>query len=135
MPSCAEHLQQCDTATSVQLILETEDPSKYADWIVITAFYQALHWVDAFFALEGYDPQRHGPTYKNCKNKRILIDLGRNGSVREKLKPIRDNYSALYKASITARYEEESYKDRSNDVKKLLETDLKSIKNHISPLV
>ena len=128
MPSCAKHLQKCDTAKSVQLILETEDSNEYADWIVITAFYQALHWVDAFFALEGYDPERHGPTYRN----QIRIDLGRNESVRQKLKPIRDNYSTLYKASINARYEDKTYKDHRNDVKKLLETDLKSIKNYIS---
>ena len=65
-----------------------------------------------FLRLKATDPGRHGPTYGRKNNKRIVIDPGRNESVRQKLEPIRDNYGALYKASISARYEEKTYKDR-----------------------
>ena len=35
MPSFEEHLQKCDIAESTQLILQREDSSEHADWIVI----------------------------------------------------------------------------------------------------
>lgn len=56
MPTFEEHRQKCDIAKSTQLTLQAADPHEHADWIVITAFYQALHWVDAFFALDNYHP-------------------------------------------------------------------------------
>ena len=44
MPSFEEHRQKCDSAQSAQLALQAADSNIYADWIVIAAFYQALHW-------------------------------------------------------------------------------------------
>ena len=44
MPTFEEHRQKCDIAKSTQLTLQAADPHEHADWIVITAFYQALHW-------------------------------------------------------------------------------------------
>ena len=133
MLSCEEHLQKCHTAESAQLLLQEEDPNKYADWIVITAFYQALHWVDAFFALRDYQPLRHGPTRKGRK----IIDEGRNETVRtdEDLKPIRDNYAALYKASIAARYDDDIYICRPDLVQELLEEHLAPIVTYMDRLV
>ena len=44
MPTFEEHRQKCDSAKSAQLARQAADPNEHADWIVITTFYQALHW-------------------------------------------------------------------------------------------
>ena len=36
-----------------------EDGTDQLDWIVITAFYQALHWVDAYLFSNGWKPRDH----------------------------------------------------------------------------
>ena len=97
MPIFEEHLQKYNTAKSVQLTLQAADPKEYADWIVITAFYQALHWVDAFFALGNYHPGGHG------RRKNAVYRY-------EDLRAIRDNYTNLYDAGIYARYEPYTYR-------------------------
>ena len=134
MPSFEEHRQKCDLAKSAQLTLQAADLSEHADWIVITTFYQALHWIDAFFALNDYHPLGHGFTYNEAG---IPIDPGRNLAVRRHrdLRVIRDNYANLYDASIYARYEPETYKDDPDIVEALLEEDLASIVTHINELI
>ena len=135
MPSCDEHIQKYNTARCVQLILQDVDSNKYADWIVTTAFYQALHMIDAFFAFDrDYHPEAHGITYDEEDEP---TNLGRNYVVREHedLKPIRDIYFDLYDASIEARYEEEVYKDYPDEVKRLLEEDLDPIVTRIRQLI
>ena len=135
MPSCEEHLQQYNTAKSVQCLLQAEDANEYADWIVITAFYQALHLVDAFFAFDSdYHPEAHGPTYDDEDN---LTDFGRNTAVRKHrdLWPIRDSYFQLYDASITARYQVETYKNDHDEVEWLLKEGLDPIVRRIKQLI
>ena len=119
MPSFEEHRQKCDIARSAQLALQTADPSEHTDWIVITAFYQALHWVDAFFALSNRHPRRHG-------ERKRFVDQ------HENLERISESYTNLYDASIIARYEPETYKDDPDIVEALLEEDLALIVIHIS---
>ena len=122
MPSFEEHRQKCDIARSAQLSLQAADPSEHADWIVITAFYQALHWVDAFFAFNNRHPTRHG-------ERKRFVDQ------HENLERISENYTNLYDASIIARYEPETYKDDPDEVEALLEEDLASIVTHINELI
>ena len=122
MPSFEEHRRKCDIAKSAQLTLQTADPNEHADWIVITAFYQALHWVDAFFALNNHHPTRHG-------QRKRAVDQ------HEDLERISDSYTNLYDASITARYEPETYRDDLNIVEALLEEDLALIVTHINELI
>ena len=122
MPTFEEHRQKCDSAKFAQLALQAADSSEQADWIIIAAFYQALHWVDAFFALDNYHPGGH--------NRR------KNAVYRyEDLRPIRDSYTRLYDASITARYEPETFKETPDIVEALLEEDLASIVTHINELI
>ena len=134
VPTLEEHRQKCDSAQSVQLTLQAADPSEHADWIVITAFYQALHWVDAFFALYDYHPEAHGMSYDEEED---VTDPGRNEAIRKHsdLRPIRHNYFNLYDASIDARYEPETFKDAPDEVEALLEEDLASIVTHINALI
>lgn len=134
MPTFEEHRQKCDTAKSAQLALQTADSSEHADWIVITVFYQALHWVDAFFALYDYHPTAHGMSYDEEGG---VTDPGRNEAIRKHrdLSPIRHSYFNLYDASIDARYEPETYKDDPDEVEALLEEDLALIVRHINELI
>ena len=122
MPSFEVHCQKCDAAKSAQLTLQTADLHEHADWIVITAFYQALHWIDAFFALDNYHPGGHGRR-KNAVYR------------HENLQPIRGNYANLYNASIIARYEPETYRNDPDEVEALLEEDLALIVTHINELI
>ena len=133
MPTFEEHRQKCDSAKSVQFILQREDPNEHADWIVITAFYQALHWVDAFFALYDYHPKAHGMSY----DEEEVTDPGRNEAIRKHsdLRPIRHNYFNLYDASIDARYEPFTYQNDPDIVEALLEEDLASIITHINAMI
>ena len=134
MPSCEEHLQKYNTTKSVQHLLQAEDSYKYADWIVATAFYQALHMIDAFFAFDSdYHPEAHSTIYEDGEP----TDPGRNLSVKRHLhlRSIRDIYADLYDASIEARYEDEVYKDHPDEVKRLLEEDLDPIVTRIRQLI
>ena len=122
MPTFEEHRQKCDIAESTQLILQREDSTEHIDWIVITAFYQALHWVDAFFALDNYHPGGHS------RRKNAIFR-------HEDLRPIRDSYTRLYDASIDARYEPYTYQNDPDIVEALLEEDLALIVTHINGLI
>ena len=122
MPSFEGHRQKCDIAKSAQLTLQAADLPEHADWSVIAAFYQALHWVDAFFALDNYHPGGHG------RRKNAIYR-------HEDLRPIRDSYTKLYDASITARYEPETFQDNLDIVQALLEEDLASIVTYINELI
>jgi hypothetical protein len=63
MATFEEHREKCQMAELAQSRLESDTCNEHADWIVTTVFYQALHWIDAFFALSGYHPAAHGKTY------------------------------------------------------------------------
>ena len=47
MPTKQQHLSKSQIAEDAQRVLQA-DSKKHLDWVVITAFYCALHWVDAF---------------------------------------------------------------------------------------
>ena len=122
MPTFEEHRQKCDIAKSAQLTLQAANPHEHADWIIIAAFYQALHWVDAFFALDNYHPGAHN------RRKNAIFRY-------EDLRLIRDSYTKLYDASIDARYEPYTYQNDPDEVEALLEEDLASIVAHINELI
>ena len=125
MPTSLQHLRdyrsvKYNIAKDAQLALE-QNSHDHSDWIVISAFYQALHWVDTFLATKQRRPGDHGE-----RNREVRRDPD--------LKKIRDNYDRLYWASREARYDPKTYKNCSNEVKSL-EQDLKAIINHISQLI
>ena len=95
--------------------------SQHADWIVTLAFYKALHAVDSYLAKHNIHPSMHtGPH-------------GRNKSVRQHLKSIFKQYSALHRASIRARYENFTYQNKPQEVGNLLNMSL-HIENYINTL-
>ncbi len=134
MPDLEEHRQKCEIAKSALNALKAENSNQHADWIVITAFYQALHWIDAFFALKDHHPKGHGPYYDEEEGCEMS---GRNDLVNRHrdLNRIVENYRNLYDASRTARYEAETYNDYPEEVDELLEEDLASIVARVSQLI
>ena len=134
MPDLDEHRKKCEMAESARLALEKADSNQHADWIVIAAFYQALHLVDAFFALAG---DLHPRTHNSFRDEDGTLHVGRNQAVNlhPKLRRIIVSYGNLYDASMAARYEAETYKDDREEVEALLEEDLASIVSHITQLI
>lgn len=53
-PDFDEHCEKRDKAKAAQLALQKVSLKEHADWIVIIAFYQALHWVDAYLISVGH---------------------------------------------------------------------------------
>ena len=108
------------TTTDARRALQ-EDRNEHPDWIVITSFYQALHWVDAFLLTKEHEPNTHG-------ERRNYIEDD------EDLEAIKKNYLDLKKASQIARYEEGTFKDDPAGVEEILEISC-SIINHIKDLM
>ena len=96
MPTTQEHVEkQNSIRITPSYLQQSQNRSQHADWIVTLAFYKALHAVDSYFAKQGIDPEGH------------LKGHGRRQQqVRNYLEGIHEEYSALYTASILARYEE-----------------------------
>ena len=108
------------TTTDARRALQ-EDRNEHPDWIVITSFYQALHWVDAFLLTKECEPNNHGE---------------RGGYIKstKELEEIEENYRKLKNASQIARYDEGTYKDDSAGVEEMLEISC-SIISHIKALM
>ena len=72
------------------------DGVDHSDWIVIAAFYQAVHWIDAYLLTRKYKPKNHDTrqTY-----------MGRCPD----LYCITNYYTSLKDASEDARYRKKSY--------------------------
>ena len=115
------HMVKLHITKAAHLALQS-DSDGHPDWVVITAFYQALHWVDAYLAMKQCDANSHGE-----RRRAIRKD--------EDLKPIKKYYKRLYDASIFARYEAKTYKCVPNEVEALVDVDLASIVKHISQLI
>ena len=96
--------------------------SQHADWIVTLAFYKALHAVDSHLATLNIHPTKHGG------------DDGRNESVRQHLRNVFSQYSALYAASQKARYEDYTYQNDPGEVATLINMSIQ-IENHINTLL
>ena len=115
-----------DKQSIAQLALSNLQGSKYssrhADWIVTLASYKALHVVDSYLARKfNIHPTKHGG------------DDGRNESVRQHLRNIFGQYSALYAAIQKARYEDYTYQNDPGEVATLINMSIQ-IENHIKTL-
>ena len=120
----AKHVHQDKHRVAQQSLAHLQAPKKstnHADWIVTLAFYKALHAVDSYLDKFNIHPSLHtGPG-------------GRNNSVRQHLKSIFKQYSALHRASIRARYEDYTYQNKPQEVTSLLKKSL-HIENYIHTL-
>lgn len=123
MPAKQVHQDKQHVAQqSLAHLQAAKESSQHADWIVILAFYKALHAVDSYLAKCNIHPTRHGG------------DNGRNDNVRQHLRNIFVQYSALYAASQKARYEDYTYQNDPQEVNNLLNMSM-HIENHIKTLL
>ena len=136
MPTFSEHRHKASIAQSTREALQKIDPAEHADWIVITAFYQALHIIDAYLDFVS-DGQLHPPAHQITYDDEGNPISGRNQLVQRipQLKRIRENYQNLYEASREARYDAWSYREDIDEVTLLLEEDLAFIVDHIESLI
>ena len=99
MPTTQVHI---DKQNKAQLALSNLQQSQinpqHGDWIVTIAFYKVLHAVDSYFAKQGIDGKGHDKRHPK-----------RGKQVKKYLGSIHVKYSALYMASIQARYEEDTH--------------------------
>ena len=96
MPTAEAHIdKQNRTQLALSDLQQSQNSSQHDDWIVTLAFYKALHAVDSYFAKQGIDREGHDKRHKT-----------REQQVQNHLGSIHEEYSALYTASILARYGE-----------------------------
>ena len=124
MPTIQQHISKSRIAEDAQLTLEA-DSKDHSDWVVTTAFYCALHWIEAFFAFKNYPPHQHN----NHKKRENAI------SKFADLHPIRQNYKRLSNASWEARYTKKNFKNKPTEVKDLVQIDLVAVVTHIKGLI
>ena len=110
MPSKHLHQKkQSRTLLALSDLQASQNRSHHADWIVTLAFYKALHAVDSYLA----DKCKIHPSNHVDRHKHVQRHLGF----------IHGEYSALYYASMKARYEG-TYENDPQEVKKLLNLSL-----------
>ena len=120
MPETQAHQnKQSRTHLALSDLQQSQNSPHHADWIVILAFYKALHAVDSYFAKLQIHPTGH---------------LERNRYVRELLDEIFMQYDALYNASRVARYEAVTYQDDPEDVMMLVSSS-RNIEDYINSLL
>jgi hypothetical protein len=86
MPSADEHQRQADHNT---LFLETIDPDEFIDWLVVVAFYIAVHLVEKL---------------RTLRNEHSVDHVDRNSFVIEHHPTIQVYFRELYNLSRIARY-------------------------------
>lgn len=124
MPTKQQHLSKSQIAEAAQCVLQA-DSKKHLDWIVITTFYSALHWVHAFFESKNYPLHKRNthPKLENAISKCADLD------------PIRQNYKNLSDASWKARYTKRNFNSTPAEVKDLVQIDLAAVVTHINGLI
>ncbi len=115
MPTAKEHRAQAEHNEFFVATLQ----NPFWDWAVTATFYAALHYVDAFLMTKGIDPEFHPDRNEYVRNDPTLTK-------------IRSNYRQLQNDSRSARYDVVPY---SQEDVRLLQEELKAIKNLLSPLI
>ena len=122
MPTMEVHQdKQNRTQLALSDLQQSQNRPQHGDWIVTLAFYKALHVVDSYFAKQGIDRTGHDKRHKQRKKQ-----------VQDHLGCIHGKYSALYEASIQARYE--AYTHDSQEVATLVDHSV-FIEEHIKTLL
>lgn len=99
MPTAEAHIdKQNRTQLALSDLQQSQNRPQHGDWIVTLAFYKVLHAVDAYFAKQRIDRAGHDKRHKT-RDQQVQNHLGR----------IHREYSALYTASIQARYGEDTH--------------------------
>ncbi len=119
MPNKSEHIKQAMINEEFGIEINKDLNKKYASWAVVTFFYSALHWVDAYLATCSYHPADH-------RSRQSWV------SRESKLRKIHTNYRYLEDQSRNARYQllKHSPKQISNILQRL-----QDIKNYINQVL
>ena len=89
MPQLAEHIAQ---AEKNERLYDNLVGTEFNDWAVVSLFYAALHYVDAYFVQRvGTSPSNHSARNKLVSMTRELVGIERR-------------YRELYARSLDARY-------------------------------
>lgn len=94
------------------------DSTLYTDWVVTGMFYAALHYVEAYLAMLGEQPEDHRA--RDSHVKRHIPDIGKD-------------YRWLKDYSINARYY--GYRFSADDIRRNISPRLEAIKKHILDLL
>lgn len=118
MPTSDQHRRQAAENEAVSLELETAHPG----WAVTALFYAALHYVEAYFYIEGV---RTGLPQHSASHAQ------RTPAVRLRLAPVFPHYHRLLDRSVAARYDCKTF--TQSDVQRLRHQDLDVLRSHILP--
>ena len=122
MPTTQVHIdKQNKTQLALSNLQQSQINPQHGDWIVTLAFYKALHAVDSYFAKKGIDHEGHRKGHEKRKQQ-----------VQDHLRSIHGKYSALYTASIKARYK--AYTHKRQEVTRLVNHSV-FIEEHIKTLL
>ena len=120
MPGTQAHQdKQTKTYLALSDLQQSQNSPHHADWIVTLAFYKVFHAVDSYFAELEIHPRSHRE---------------KNRCVQEYLGSIHRQYSALYRASRRARYEDFTFQDAPQEVESLVNRSL-SIERYVNTLL
>ena len=119
MPSKLEHKTKADGNAALALSINLDSQPRI-DWALIMLFYAAMHYVEAYLALQGVHLKSH--TSRDSH-------LGRDS----KLKPIYGEYKDLKFYGYNARYEVFGFK--ASDVRDEALKGFEKIKSHIAPML
>ncbi|MDD2443598.1 MAG: hypothetical protein PHS52_03750 [Desulfotomaculaceae bacterium] len=104
MPTEAKHLSQYSKNKELLSLREFNiTTTKYLDWVITIVFYSAIHLVEKELAKMCYHSKSH-------EKREIAI------TKHHCLKMIHTEYHSLYMASIKARYDCHSYKEKDAHV-------------------
>ena len=113
MPTTEEHLAK---ASHHGEFLKTI-PDQFPDWLTTVAFYTAVEHIEAFAAVEGYHSKSHED---------------RKRFVERFCSRIKQDYGALYNASLQARYQTQEHWLRPENIRKeLIDKRLHHVKQYM----
>ena len=99
---------------------------RYIPWTIVTAFYAAVNYIDAYLWSKGIETSRHVK-----RRDKEGHDNARNEFVKEYLPEIKDDFFKLYQYSIAARYTPKSAKKYNAKRLEIVDTAFQVVKNEI----
>ena len=123
MPLESQHIDQAERNESCFQSMSGLNPRQFTDWEVITLFYSALHYVEAYLARNGID---HPHSKKHAHRETEMLK-------HADLDVIVMNYLSLHDYSQNARYEIQSFSEA--EVEMLLQDEYLPIRENIRALL
>lgn len=119
MPEQDSHLRQAQHNESFVASFDL-DSTLYLDWAVTGIFYAALHYIEAFLAIQNIHSPAHVSRDSIFQKEHVL-------------KPAYNQYRILKTRSESARYDLQQFS--SAEVRELISGELQAVKSHILRLM